>query len=360
MNIRQEIHDLWASRTKFGKEPVRLHHRIRLSRNLLNFPFSQNASIDQRFEILKELRSALNETIDFQNKWLEIPWNSCNPNERSLLTSLYFLENPCDETILWIHEKKHIQIIAHDRDHLRLQYLSNQLSLKKLWKAIDKLDTQLEAQLNYSFDPSLGYYTCASEQLGTGILAEVLLHIPGLCFLRKLSCLEEAANEMQLHFKPFQLVNDKILGHLFSLSNAFGRGCNEKDLCEHLETISQKIIDNELKVRKSIEIKNVSFLKDSISRSFGLLRNCYEISYEEAMNLLSVILMALDMDIISGIKRNNLTSLWQSISPINLREFYKKDFLDSEENTVRANIVRAFFSKLPNVSIFKAKEGTHV
>ena len=360
MNIRQEIHDLWKNRTMFGKSPVRLLQRVLLSRNLLNFPFSQNASIEQRFEIVKELRSALNEIVDFQDKWLEISWSSCNSEERSLLTSLYFLENPCDETILWLHEKKSIQIIAHDGDHLHLQYLSNKSSLEKLWETVDTLDTQLETNLNYAFEPSLGYYTCISEQLGTVLLAEVLLHIPGLCFLRNLSCIEEAANEMQLHFRPFKLTNDKVLGHLFSLSNASGRGYNEKDLCEHLAIVVQKIIDNEFKARDSIEAKNAPFLKDSVSRSLGLLSNCYEISYEEAMNLFSIILMALDMGILLGIKRNNLISLWQSISPIDLREYYKKDFLDSEGNTIRANIIRAFFSKLSDISIFKAKESVHV
>ena len=360
MNIRQEIHDLWEQRMQFKCIDIRCYGRVCLSRNISGFPFSFQASAHQRFEVLEKIKKALTNVLNLSTEWFEIALASCNPVEGILLRSLCRLENPCDETVVWVNRKNFVQIIANDGDHCRLQYISSFLTYKELWSVIDALDTQLETQLDYAFDPELGYYTCSPSYLGTGLLTEGLLHLPGLCFFRQINHVQEALKELQLKFKIAKRVKDEYLAHFFYISNTFGRGCDEITLLNHFENANQLIIQKEEEAREVIKTKHATFIRDSVSRAWGLLRHCYEISFEEAMNLLSVVAMAFRMGMFVGMDENSFMRLWQSMSTFGLKVTFQKEFKPEEENTVRADILRNYFSKISDPFIVRTEEGSHV
>lgn len=335
------IHPLWLHQSHVSTQPVRLSQSVALIRNLEGFPFSTQASNQQRKEVSHQLLQALQHVPNFQKEWVACPWENASHAERALLQSTVHLANPCDETVVWYHQKSFLQIITHDEDHIRLQWTKPSGTLKSVWQSVNELEETLGTQVRYAFTPQQGYFTSSLETLGMGLQIRVLLHLPALCFDQQLPALIQAASEMDLQLKPIQVVNDKVLGHLFYLSNRVNLGTDEKTLLAHVEKVTEQLVTEELRVRKEMLTKHTTFTQDSVGRAIGLLKNCYELSFEEASNLLSILLMAVDNGMLPKRQRSALTLLWNSLSRENLSEFCQKAIPLSEESHLRAQIVKA-------------------
>ena len=357
MSIRQEIRDIWETKTKVDNASVWMGNRVRLSRNIENIPFSSQASSAQKQAIVERLYKAFAPILPL-DECVELRWSDCNSNEKELLKNLFYLDFPCDETVIWYHPKQHVQVIANNGDHVQLQLTLSRLQLKTMWKKLDALDSLLEQNLTYAFDPTWGYFTSNPHDLGCGLVAETYLHLPALCFLKKLPTLLEATQELQLSLLPAHLDKDKIMGHLFFLSNLDALGGDENTLLDHVNNMAQRLCQLEHRAREVVAKDNITLLQDGISRSLGLLGRCYEISYEESMNLLSIVLMAIDMGFISNKKRRAVLRLWQSMSSVCLKEFFSKDVLTIDK--VRADVLRAYFSKIDDPFFLKVKGGSYV
>ena len=276
--------------------------------------------------------------------WVVIHWNSCTDAERRVLKRLCRLDFPCEETAI-VFDKKSLAIyVINDGDALRIQAASSDLSLGSLWKLLDKIDTRLQNYLPYAFDPEKGYATASPTNYGDGLDVRVQVHIPALCFKQKLIQMQEALKIMHLKVDAVEVLGDKILGHRFFVTNTVALGCSEEDLVNHVDVAAQDIVKQEAALRAHLWKIDDSFMKDSISRAIGVLKSCYELTFEEGMNLISVILMGMDMGVVSDHGRDALMSLWASMPCEFLSEFCGKSFDPRSENKVRAGIVRAYFA----------------
>ena len=337
------LRPLWLHQTRLSGKAVRLNQNVTIVRNLEGLPFPAQASLPQRNIIVEQIREALG---DFKTEWIECPLSIASSQERALLKSLANLEQPCDETVIWYHSKNFTQIIANDGDHVRFYGTFPGGTLKNAWGSLDALEEKIGEQLDYAFDPTNGYSASEPQLCGMGLRVQLLLHLPALCFDRQLPKLIEAASEMDLRLEPLRVSDHKALGHLFLLSNAVNLGIDEKSLLTHLETIAEKIISEELRIRKVMLTEHAAFSRDSIGRSLGLLGNCCELTFEEAMHLLSVVVMAVDNGILSVRKRALLLRLWRSLSLEHLREFCQKAISSSDEDRARAAIVKETMSQV--------------
>lgn len=358
--VRKEICDLLKVFSGFGKKPEERLNCVRISRNLENFPFACQATSEQKFQIGREIINACRILPDFNKDWFILNWQECNDTERKLLISTCFLEDPTDDTVLVFSKNKGVCIILNDCDHIRLQGVANDVRLKTLWRQLDSIDSLLEENLQYSFDPEKGYDTCSTDTRGTGIKVYSLVHIPAICYKQQLSQVIAALEAMSLKLEPYVKLEDRILGHLFFITNSTGLGCTEEILVEHVEKTIQTIITQENRVRKEILNDNKNFIKDSVGRSLGVLRSCYELSFEEAMNLISIVVMAIDLGILNNKKYFALLKLWNNVSFEKLQQYLKNDFDSLKEKQIRADTVRKFFQKNEDFCSIKAKKGAYV
>ena len=360
MQRKLDIHDFWVSQTKGSKQTVWLQSHVRLSRNLNGFPFSDQATLDEKNNIVEQLQNAIQTLPNFSQDFVSFDWVKCSEHEKSLLKILCCLQNPCDGTRIWLNRKQHYWCVSNDGDHLRLHMRTQLWNLKNIWKKLDALDSQLETLLLYAFDPKIGYATCEPETYGNGLAVIATTHLPGISFVQKNLQITEALNEMALSMKAQQMIDSKPLGHLFVITNKTALGCSELELLNHMDEQIRHLVEVERHTRHAIFQQNTSFLQDSIGRSLGLLKNCFELNYEESMNLLSLLRMAIDLELISGINLENLNTLCNLMPLPNLKEFSPNDCLVKDENCVRADIVRSFFSKVSNLSLKKGlKEVSH-
>ena len=340
------LRPLWLHQTRLSNDAVRLSQTVTLARNLEGLPFPMRTAAKQRDSVIRQVRKALEELENFKSEWVECSWDAASHRERVLLKSLAGLEEPYDETVVWYHVKNFMHVVVNDGEHIRLHLTSANGSLKNTWATLDALEERLSEKLDYAFDPKNGYATSNPQLSGMGLDAQILLHLPGLCFDRQLPKLIEAASEMNLKLEPVGVSDNKALGHLFLLFNTANRGVDEKTLLTHLEDIAEKIVAEELRVRKVMVNEHADFVRDSVGRSLGLLGNCGELSYEEAKHLLSVVILAIDSGVLSTQKRALLLRLWSSLSYARLCEFCQSTVPPSEEGCARAAVVKETLTRI--------------
>ena len=309
MSVREEIRTLWTEKSRLMNGKVRLCSQVRICRNLQGYPFPVKASSTDRQAISSILLKALGHRMRPKKDWLIIPWNTCTEIERRILTRICSLDFPCEETVIVFHKKGLGVFIINDGDALRIQGM-NHYNLYQLWNYVNTCDDKLQKYLPYAFDPEKGYATASPSNYGTGLDIRSLVHIPALCFKQKLIQIQEALKVMQLRMEPVEFVGDKILGHLFYVTHDVAQGCSEADLVKHVDDVTQDIVKQEEALRTHLWKENANFMRDSISRAIGVLKSCYELTFEEGMNLISVVLMGMDMGLIPEDGRDALLSLW--------------------------------------------------
>ena len=279
MQTKLDIHDFWTNQTKGTKQVVWFQNHICLSRNLDGFPFPDQARSEQKSEVVNQIQKAIQTLPNFSKDFVSFNWSECSDHEKSLLQTLCCLQSPCDETRIWLNRKEQYWCVSNDGDHLRLHICTQLWNLKRIWKKLDALDSQLEALLLYTFDPKHGYATCQPATYGNGLAITATAHLPGIGFVQKIPQITEAFNEMALSITAQQMSNSKPLGHLFLITNKTALGCTEIELLNHIEQQLYRLVELEIGTRREIFKQNTNFLQDSIGRSLGLLKNCFELNF---------------------------------------------------------------------------------
>ena len=345
MSVRDEIHELWNEQSGMINGRIRLCDQVRICRNLQGYPFPVKASSVDRQAISSVILKALGHLMRPKKDWVIIPWNTCTEVERQVLTRVCSLDFPCEETVIVFNRKNPIVFIINDGDALRIQSTVTHSELYALWDYLDEKDDRLQKYLPYAFDPARGYPTASPSNCGMGLDIRTLVHIPALCFKQKLIQIQEALKVMQLRMDPVEVVGDKILGHQFYLTHNVAQGCSEEDLVRHIDVVAQDVVKQEEALRAHLWAEDDNFMKDSISRAVGVLKSCYELTFEEGMNLISVVLMGMDMGVLPEDGREALSALWSLMPREVLTEFCDKASEFHSENKMRASIVRAYFAE---------------
>ena len=351
MSVREEIHELWRRQSGMINGRIRLCDQVRICRNLQGYPFPVKASSTDRQVISSVILKALGHLMRPKKDWVTLPWNTCTNIERRVLTRVCSLDFPCEETVIVFNKKSPVLFIINDGDALRIQCTTVHVKLLSLWNCLNEKDDKLQKYLPYAFDPERGYATTSPSNYGTGLDVRTWVHIPALCFKQKLIQIQEALKVMQLKMDPVEVVGDKILGHQFYLTHNVAQGCSEEDLIRHIDAVVQDIVKQEEALRAHLLAEDDNFMKDSISRAVGVLKSCYELTFEEGMNLISVVLMGMDMGVLPEDGRDALSSLWALMPREVLAEFYDKAPESHSENEMRASIVRTYFSKYDNALV---------
>lgn len=350
MSVREEIHELSKVQSLVIDGEIRLCDQIRVCRNLQGFLFPLKASSKDREAISSMILKALGHIMRPKANWVTIPWNTCTDTERQILKRICLLDFPCEETVIvYCKKNPEFHFIINDGDALRIQGSRPDFKIHLLWKLVNEYDDKLQKYLPYAFDPEKGYATSSPSNYGTGLNVRTMVHVPALCFKQKLIQIQEALKAMHLRMDPVEVLGDKILGHLFYVTHDVAQGCSEKDLLNHIDKVAEDIVKQEIDLQDHLWETENSFMRDSISRAIGVLKSCYELTFEEGMNLISVVLMGMDMGVVTDEGHDVLLSLWSSISPEHIKAFCEKISLKNfSENDIRAGIVRMHFSEYNN------------
>ena len=316
--------------------------RVRLARNLKNYPFPCKLSAQGREEVIEKVRGAVKNSNsvladDFSFiKMSEVdPRRSVSLVEKRLVSPEFISDNTGRALLLSSDES--LSIMINEEDHIRLQVITKGLSLEQAYDTADKLDTLLDENLDFAFDEKLGYLTQCPTNLGTGMRASVMLHLPALEKSRAISRIAGNLSKLGLTIRGAHGEGTEPKGALYQLSNQVTLGISEQAAIENLKNITLQLVAQEEQARE--RLCQSMDVQDTIARSMGILKYAKLISHDEALKLLSNVRLGaiaglLDADV------EAIDRLMTDVEPATLSVNAGKNLTPQERDTERAKLIQ--------------------
>ena len=324
---------------------VVISSRIRLARNLADFPFLTTASATERTEIYRHLADAISAT-PVGTDGLIVDMEELDPLDREILVERHLISrqhvNGEGRRGVAISANETCALMLNEEDHLRVQTLRSGLELDALWHDVNDLDDALGSRLSFAFDRQFGYLTACPTNVGTGIRVSVMLHLPALKLTKEIERVARAARDMRLAVRGMYGEGTDAVGDLYQVSNQTTLGKSEEEIIKVFsEKIIPKVVEYERAARDSLARQNANELDDKIWRAFGILSNARRISSEETQVLLSPLRMGIHMQRFDKIDIPALNKLFLHSQPAHLQKLHGKPLDDGERDIVRADFIRS-------------------
>ncbi|MBI4398385.1 MAG: protein arginine kinase [Candidatus Omnitrophica bacterium] len=328
-----------------GKGPdsdIVVSSRIRLARNLNGYPFCSKLSKDEEKNIVDEVHDATQATEPTQDAYFLLNEDLTDLDKQFLLErhliSVEHTAKPSGATCLTKDET--VSIMVLEEDHLRLQVLSSGFSVKNCWETINRIDTLLEEKLSFSFHNMLGYLTACPTNVGTGLRASCMLHLPSLVITKQINKALQALVKLNIAARGLYGEGTEASGNFFQFSNQVTLGQNEMEIIDGFDKVIRQIIDNEREARRTLTEKKQDRFYDQIWRSLGVLKSARLINSREATSLLSMVRLGVDSGIIEGLAREKLNELLIFCQPAHLQKLVRRNLSSSERDKERAQLIR--------------------
>jgi len=320
-----------------------LSSRIRLARNLHELPFPPNADADAREKLLDFISAAFSKVRELKEGrfFRSDDISALNRRllmERHLISPEFMREGAGRGLFMDNHEK--ISIMLNEEDHIRLQVISSGMSLNECWEEADKVDSALAGFLEYGFDDTFGYLTSCPTNVGTGLRASILIHLPGLVLTREIDSVIGRISKVGLMVRGFYGEGTDVLGNLFQISNQTTLGRTEGEIIDSLVRVSSQIIEYEKGAQETLMRDAPEQIEDKVWRSYGILMNARVLTSNEVMNLLSALRMGLSLELIDKISYKEINELMIMTQPAHLQKFVGREMDNTERDMIRADLVR--------------------
>ncbi len=317
--------------------------RVRLARNLADHLFTTRAGDAEKREIADKVRetvmqSKFAERIFFVDLEKEDAVQGEFLLERHLISrELARGEGPRGVAF---GSREAISIMVNEEDHLRIQVLQSGSQVEEAWRGASAVDGLLEAGLTYAFSPRFGYLTACPTNVGTGMRASVMLHLPALAFSRHIQKVFQAVHTMSLAVRGLFGEGTEPMGDLYQISNQVTLGRPESAIVANVNQIVPQIIRYERQVREDTLKRERRALEDRVWRSLGVLRHARLITTQETLSQLSNVRLGVNLGIIEGIDLKLVNDLFILSQPAHLQKLEGRPLEAGERDEVRAAFLR--------------------
>jgi protein arginine kinase len=316
--------------------------RIRLARNLADFPFTNRASRGEKAEIESTFKAIIDNEA-FELSYLDV--NAMTPLERQFLVERQLISRELATAEgprgVAIGPRENISTMVNEEDHLRIQVMLSGFSLHDIWERINKLDDQLEGQIAYAFSQQLGYLTACPTNVGTGIRVGVMLHLPALVQTKQIDKVFRALQKINLAVRGLYGEGTQAFGDFYQISNQQTLGKSEVELIRNLSDVVPQIIQYERTARQALLNERRQHLHDQVSRAYGVLKTAQTISSEETMHLLSSVRMGINLGLIDDLAIATVNELFIQTQPSHLQKIQGTELGVEERNVARASYLRS-------------------
>jgi protein arginine kinase len=317
--------------------------RIRLARNLKDIPFTHRGDSRQLAEVLKKVNTAVKDS-DYLSNSFYVAVDQIEYLDRTFLVErqLISLEHAQSNHARGVNigDKEIVSIMVNEEDHLRFQVLQSGLQLVEAWRLVNKIDKELENKIDYAFSNKLGYLTACPTNVGTGMRASVMLHLPALVVTKEINKILNGISKLGITFRGLYGEGTEPASNLFQLSNQITLGHKEDEIIDNIERVARRVINYEKKARNVLSAKQKGYLENKIYRAWGILKNARLIDSRETMDLLSSLRLGVDMKIIKDIDYRVLNELFVLTQPAHLQKLENKELRPSERDETRADLIR--------------------
>lgn len=321
-----------------------LSSRIRLARNVREVPFPYLASDSQTQAVTGQVQAACKDLKELLGDVRFVQINDIPALERQVmvekhLISPLLIKEPHNSAVLMCRDEA-VSIMVNEEDHLRIQCLLPGLQLDKALEQANRYDDLLEKKLDYAYDEQWGYLTVCPTNVGTGLRASVMVHLPALVLTKQINRVLSAIAQVGLAVRGLYGEGSEIVGNLVQISNQITLGQTEEEIIKNLYGVTRQIVEQELQARQILLNESRDHISDRVNRAYGILSHARLVSSQEAMQLLSDVRLGIDLGLIDQVSGNILKELMVMLRPACLQMEAGRELQGLERDRERARMIR--------------------
>ncbi|MBA4186828.1 MAG: protein arginine kinase [Planctomycetaceae bacterium] len=319
--------------------------RIRLARNLADYPFTGRATPAQKTEIVSKVKDAIARVeLPFKLDYHDVP--SMSVLDRQFLVERQLISRELAAVLegprgVAFDVKESASIMVNEEDHLRLQVLRSGFALDDAWADIDKLDDALESRLAYAFHAQFGYLTACPTNVGTGLRGSVMLHLPALGLTKQIDKVFRALQKINLAVRGLHGEGSRAFGDLYQISNQVTLGKSEQKILGEIKEVILTILQYERQARAVLMKERKQAEQDRVARALGTLGSATMITAEETMELLSVVRLGIHLRLIEDVPATAVNQLFIQTQAAHLQKLVGHALDGEERNAARAKYLKA-------------------
>ena len=321
--------------------------RVRLARNLADFPFVSRATPADRTEIVRLMQTRIEEMraagrIPVDSLFLDV--GELSDMDRRLLVERQLISREHAEgegpRAALIDPAERFSVMINEEDHLRIQVMHSGLDLVAALEEGGRLDDLLEEHLTYAFSERLGYLTACPTNVGTGVRVSVMLHLPALAITRQIEKVFKSLHKINLAVRGLYGEGSQATGDFYQISNQLTLGHTEEELAKKVADVVPVLVEYERHAREFLIRESQETLHDRVSRAHGILRTAQTITSEETMHLLSSVRMGINLGLIADLDIPTVNKLLVHTQSAHLQKLTGSELDESDSKIERASYLR--------------------
>ncbi|MDK2965886.1 MULTISPECIES: ATP--guanido phosphotransferase [Lacrimispora] len=326
--------------------------RIRLVRNWKEYKFPSKLDEKDSSEMIHRLEFGLKDLNEEIGKPLSFSMlEDLNELDRVALKERRVLNSSIAAKVspvgILLSENEDTGIVFNGDDHIRVQLLKTGLHLDELWEQANRIDDYMNERFPYAFDDRYGYLTAFPTNVGTGLRASVVVHLPMLSQGRKFSSLIGEMGRFGAAVRGVYGEGEDNFGALYEVSNQKTLGQTEREIIDTVTKAAIQLANQEMQVRKlSLQRRKIE-REDEIYKSYGVLKYARRLTSRDAMIFLSQMMAGLEDGLIHTKEECNVYRLMLGIWPANLQRISDRPLNKEELDMARAEFIR---EKLPELN----------
>lgn len=328
-----------------NESDIVMSSRIRIARNIKHQPFPMLATNQQAETVLTQLSGVLNdERLEAYGKVYPVLMPDLGELDKRVLVEKHLISpNLAGESrsgAVFISEDESLSIMVNEEDHLRIQCLYPGFQVQEAWDRATSIDDIFEEHVNYAFDDRRGYLTSCPTNVGTGLRASVMMHLPALVLTQQINRILSAVSQVGLTVRGIYGEGSEAMGNLFQISNQITLGQSEAEIIENLYGVVLQIIEHEKTAREKLLTESRLRMTDRVMRSYGILSHAAIMDSKEAAQRLSDVRLGVDLGLINNVSAQVLNELNVLTQPGFLQKIYNENMSPGERDMYRAKLIR--------------------
>ena len=325
--------------------PNAICSRIRLVRNLQEYPFPGRLSDDDAVEMIQKLKKGLKDLPDKDGSDYEyIALNQVSDLERRALKERRLLNDTLEKkkepSGMIVSEDESVSLVLNGDDHIRMQFMAPGLCLKELWNQADKMDNYINERFPYAYDEKYGYLTTYPTNVGTGLRASVLIHLPTLSKGKKFNSLLGEMSRFGTRIQGVCGEGDENYGSLYIISNQKTLGVSEEEIADMVSRVAAQLDSQENKVRSMALAAHKMERADEAYKSFGVLKYARRLSWKDAQEFLSSVMTGLSDGRLEFKEPLSIYKVMLGMQTANLQKLSERPLSKDELDIARAAYIR--------------------
>jgi len=318
--------------------------RIRLARNLSGAPFTTRASPHQKAETEARVREAI-VSLDTSSPLSYVNVAGLAAIDRQFLVERQLISRELAGVLegprgVAFDDREALAIMVNEEDQLRVQSMRSGFDLDAAWDSIDSLDDLIETRLEYAFSDDFGYLTACPTNVGTGMRASVMLHLPALGLTKQIEKAFKALQKINLVVRGLYGEGSRALGDFFQISNQVTLGKSEVASLNDIRSVIQEIIKYERMARSTLMREARQNVHDKVARALGTLQSATMMTSEETMELLSAVRLGVHLKLIGDLSPVTVNELFIHTQPAHLQKLVGEPLDGEARNAARARYLR--------------------